>query len=207
MPDHVSLVAAELGVGSQQVLATVELLNEGATVPFISRYRKEATGSLDEVAVAGIRDRMAQLAELDRRRDTILASLRERELLDEELQARIGAAGTLTVLEDIYLPYRPKRRTRAMVARERGLEPLAKSLMDQREGQIDVTEFIDPAGGVEDRDAALAGARDIIAEEVSESPEVRSELRSLFSQGAVLSSSVVKKKQDEEAKKAAEAKE
>ena len=200
MPDHASQVAAELGVTSRQVQATVELLSGGATVPFISRYRKEATGSLDEVAVTGIRDRMGQLAELDKRRGTILASLVERDLLDEDLSARVRGAETLAVLEDIYLPYRPKRRTRAMVARERGLEPLAKRFMAQDGGPIDVSSFIDPAAGVEDRDAALSGARDILAEEVSETPEVRGELRELFSQRAFLSSTVIKKKKDEAAK-------
>ena len=125
------VVAAELGVRPAQVDAVARLLDDGGTVPFISRYRKEATGSLDEVAVATIRDRLAQLAELDKRRGAIVSSLTERELLTDELAAALQAAATLSVLEDIYLPYRPKRRTRATIARERGLEPLARRLFAQ----------------------------------------------------------------------------
>jgi len=198
--DHASEVAKELGATVQQIRATSELLASGATVPFIARYRKEATGSLDEVAVAVVRDRLAQLTELDKRRDSILASLSKRGLLDDELRRRVGSAETLPALEDIYLPHRPKRRTRAMVARELGLEPLAKALLAQADGRIDVAAFVDPGGGVEDRDAALTGARDIIAEDVSEDPEVRLELRGLFAQRALLVSTVVKKKQAEAAK-------
>ena len=195
VPDHASVVARELGVAVQQVRATCELLTGGATVPFIARYRKESTGSLDEVAVAAVRDRMAHLAEFDKRRDAILASLSKRGLLDDELRRLVSSAETLPALEDIYLPHRPKRRTRAMVARECGLEPLAKALLQQTGQRIDVVAFVDPGRGVEDRDAALAGARDIIAEDVSENPEVRLELRGLFTQRALLVSTVVKKKQ------------
>jgi len=169
-------------------------------VPFIARYRKEATGSLDEVAVAVVRNRMAQLAELDKRRDSILASLSERGLLDNDLRRLVAGAESLPALEDVYLPHRPKRRTRAGVARERGLEPLAKALLAQTGSRIDVSPFVDPEKGIEDRDAALAGARDIIAEDVSENPKVRGELRSLFAQRALLASTVVKKKQAEAAK-------
>jgi uncharacterized protein len=197
---HATVVAQELDVTVQQIQATYELLAGGATVPFIARYRKEATGSLDEVAVAAVRDRMAQLAELDKRRDSILASLSERGLLDPELRRRVEGAETLPALEDVYLPHRPKRRTRGMVAREQGLEPLAKALLAQTGHRIDVAVFVDPGRGVEDRDAALAGARDIIAEDISEDPEVRSELRQLFAQRALLASTVVKKKQAEAAK-------
>ncbi len=194
------MVAQELGAAVQQVRATSELLTSGATVPFIARYRKEATGSLDEVAVAAVRDRMAQLAELDKRRDSILDSLLERGLLDDELRRRVVGAETLPALEDVYLPHRPKRRTRAMVARERGLEPLAKALWAQTGEWIDVAVFVDLEHEVEDRDAALAGARDIIAEDVSEDPEVRRDLRHLFTQRALLVSTVVKKKQAEASK-------
>ncbi len=200
MSDHASAVARELGVTVQQVQATSELLAGGATVPFIARYRKEATGSLDEVLVAAVRDRMAQLAELDKRRDTILASLSERGLLDDELRRRVAGAETLPALEDIYLPHRPKRRTRAMAAREQGLEPLAKALLAQTGERIDVGVFVDSERGVADGDAALAGARDIIAEDVSEDPEVRRELRQLFAHRALLASTVVKKKEAEAAK-------
>lgn len=200
MSDHISTIANELGARVEQVRATSELLANGATVPFIARYRKEATGSLDEVAVAVVRDRMAQLAELDKRRDAILTSLSERGLLDDELRGRVDGAETLPALEDIYLPHRPKRRTRAMVARERGLEPLAKALLAQTGQRIDAALFVDPEREVEDEEAALAGARDIIAEDVSEDSDVRRDLRQLFAQRALLVSTVVKKKQVEAAK-------
>jgi len=198
--DHISVVARELGITVQQVQATSDLLTGGATVPFIARYRKEATGSLDEVAVAAVRNRMAQLAELDKRRDSILASLSERGLVDDDLRHLVVGAESLQALEDVYLPHRPKRRTRAGVAREQGLEPLAKALLAQTGSRIDVSPFVDPEKGIENRDAALAGARDIIAEDVSEDPKVRGELRYLFAQRALLASTVVKKKQAEAAK-------
>jgi protein Tex len=191
--DGAAAVARELGASVQQVRATAELLADGATVPFIARYRKEATGSLDEVAVAAVRDRLAQLAEMDKRREAILASLLERGLLDDDLRRRVAGADSLPALEDVYLPYRPKRRTRAMVAREAGLEPLAKALLAQTGAPVDLAAFEDP-------EAALAGARDIIAEDVSEDPEVRLELRALFARRASLVSTVVKKKESEAAK-------
>lgn len=185
--DYASTVARELGVHANQVRAVAELLSAGATVPFIARYRKEATGSLDELAVTAVRDRLARLGELDKRREAILSSLSERDLLDDDLRRRIEGADTLQALEDVYLPYRPKRRTRAMAAREAGLEPLAGALVAQTGERIDLSAF-------EDREEALAGARDIIAEDVSENPGVRSELRELFRKKATLASSVVKKK-------------
>ncbi len=200
MSDHTTQVARELNLGTDQVRAVAGLLAGGATIPFIARYRKEATGSLDEVAVAAVRDRVAQLEEIDKRRATIVESLRERGLLSGELSARLAAATSLAVLEDIYLPLRPKRRTRATVARERGLEPLADLLWAQSGGPIDVSRYVDPATGVEDGDQALAGARDILAERVSEDPRVRSELRDLFTRRAVLTSKVVKKKRDDASK-------
>jgi uncharacterized protein len=200
MSNHSSVVAEELGVSVPQVQATAELLAGGATVPFIARYRKEITGSLDEVAVAAVRDRMAQLAELDKRRDSILGSLQERGILDAELRVRVMAAENLPTLEDIYLPHRPKRRTRGMAAKERGLDGLAQTLLAQTGERIDATSFVDPDNGVEDREGALAGARDIIAEAVSEDADLRSELRILFAQRAVLSSSLIKKKEAEAAK-------
>ena len=128
---HYQQIAAELSIDKTQVSATAILLGEGGTVPFIARYRKEVTGTLDEVQITAIRDRLAQLAELDKRREAILKSLAERELLTDELKGRLAAAETLTVLEDIYLPFRPKRRTRATAAREKGLEPLAQRIFAQ----------------------------------------------------------------------------
>ena len=200
MSDHSAAVARELGVSVEQVGATRELLDGGATVPFIARYRKEATGSLDEVQVTAVRDRVAQLVELDKRRAAILASLSERGLLDEALERSVNAAVSLTILEDIYLPHRPKRRTRAMAARELGLEPLAQALLAQTGARIDIDPYVDPGKGIADRDAALAGARDIIAEDVSEDAAVRQELRELFARKATLASSVVKKKETEASK-------
>jgi uncharacterized protein len=192
-PDHASRIARELGARAEQVRATVELLTGGATVPFIARYRKEATGSLDEVAIAAIRDRTAQLAELDKRRAAILDSLEERDILDTDLRGRVLAAEDLATLEDVYLPFRPKRRTRGMAAREAGLEPLARDLLAQTGARIDVGAY-----GAEEE--ALAGARDIIAEDVSEDAALRGELRALFAGRALLTSSVVKKRQAEATK-------
>jgi uncharacterized protein len=164
MEQHFILtVARELGITAQQVAATAQLLADGGTVPFISRYRKEVTGSLDEVAITAIRDRLEQLKELYARRDSILESLKERGLLTDELEAKLMAALTMTELEDIYLPYRPKRRTRAMIAREKGLEPLALLILEQKDTtdpQAAAAEFINAEKGVENADQALAGARE-----------------------------------------------
>jgi uncharacterized protein len=199
---HVTKIAAELSLRQTQVAATARLLSEGATVPFISRYRKEATDSLDEVAVTAIRDRLTQLAELDERRGAILQSLTERELLTDELKEQLEAAETLAVLEDIYLPYRPKRRTRAMIAREKGLEPLAELLFAQGDDDIlaAAAEYVDAEKGVETVEDALAGARDIIAEQVNEDTDTRAVMRELFMQKATLRSKVVADKEEEAAK-------
>ncbi|MDY7033445.1 MAG: Tex-like N-terminal domain-containing protein [Thermodesulfobacteriota bacterium] len=190
---HVQKIAEELDLAPYQVKSTAELLEEGGTVPFIARYRKEVTGSLDEVAVTNIRDRLTQLAELDKRREAILKSLVEREQLTDELKEKIDGAETLTVLEDIYLPYRPKRRTRATVAKEKGLEPLAALLFEQN--KIDVTEeaaaFVDEEKGVESSEDALAGARDIIAEWVNEDQEARAQMRALFAEKGIFKSRVL----------------
>jgi protein Tex len=162
---HYLKIATELSISIKQVQATVQLLDEGATVPFISRYRKEVTGSLDEVAVAAIRDRMEQLRELDKRREAILKSIREQEKLSPELEAQIQAAETMAVLEDIYLPYKPKRRTKATIAREKGLEPLATRLFEQQgfDVRAEASQYISEEKEVKDTEEALAGARDIIA--------------------------------------------
>ncbi|MBU1050044.1 helix-hairpin-helix domain-containing protein, partial [Candidatus Bipolaricaulota bacterium] len=197
---HYGQIAQEFGFSSRQVQATAELLEDGSTVPFISRYRKERTGSLDEVAIAAIRDRLHQLRQLNERRHAILSSLQERELLTPDLQDAIDRAETLPELEDIYLPYRPKRRTRAMIAREKGLEPLADCLMKQDSSfdpLAEASSFIDPEKGVEDADAALAGARDILAEIVNESSEARAEIRTLFEKTGTLRASVIKGKETE----------
>jgi len=201
MPQDVAQrIASELVIDPRQVAAVASLLSEGATVPFISRYRKERTGSLDEVAIAAIRDRLKQLQALDERRSAILDSLSERDLLTDELRAAIQAAESLTVLEDLYLPYRPKRRTRAMIARERGLEPLAQRLLEQAPGFDPLAEaagYIDPENDVPDADTALAGARDILAETVNETAEARAEVRRLFETKGTVATTVIEGKEAE----------
>ena len=186
----------------KQVEAVLDLLSQGATIPFIARYRKEATDSLDEVAVADIRDRSTQLEELDRRREVILKSLREQEKLTEDLAAKIQGAETLAVLEDIYLPYKPKRRTRASIARERGLEPLADVLFQQEDLDplIVAAPFVDFEKEIETVEDALAGARDIIAEWITENQEARALVRSLFLQKGLVISKVDTSKEEEGAK-------
>ena len=195
-------IARELHLVQNQVLATAALLDDGATVPFIARYRKEATASLDEVAITSIRDRLAQLRELRDRREAILASLEERGLLTEELRKAVLSAESMAALEDIYLPYRPKRRTRATIAREKGLEPLALQIWDQREFDVDVAAvaYVDPESGVENVEDALAGVRDIIAEWVSEDTTARREMRRLFWSQGTFSSKVISGRDSEAAK-------
>jgi protein Tex len=197
---HVTKIASELSLRPRQVEATAELLEGGATIPFIARYRKEATGSLDEIALTAIRDRLKQLEELDARRQAIIKSLEERGHLTEELKTSIMQAETMAVLEDIYLPYRPKRRTRATIAREKGLEPLAELILAQDPAAEPATEaqaFVDESKGVESVEAALAGARDIIAERVSENQAGRSRIRDLFFKKGFFQTKVVPGKETE----------
>ena len=180
---HDHLIAKELKITAKQVTATVALLDDGATVPFLARYRKEVTGGLDEVAITAIRDRVAQLRELDKRRAAILASLEEQGKLTDDLKAQIEDAATMTELEDRYLPYRPKRRTKAMIAKERGLEPLAHRLWAQEASldvQAEAAKFLNPEHGVETEDEALAGARDIMAEWINEDSTARADMRVLY---------------------------
>ena len=196
--DHAALVASSLHLRQEQVEAVATLFEEGCTLPFIARYRKERTGSLDEVDLAAIRDRLETLGELDRRRDAVRASLEERELLSPELRRALDAARSLTEVEDLYLPYRPKRRTRASMARERGLEPLADLLWAQK-GLLPLEAahpFIDAEKGVATEDDALDGAGDILAERVSESLEARRALRRLFAQKGILAARVVPGKEE-----------
>ncbi|MEL6558130.1 MAG: Tex family protein [Bacteroidota bacterium] len=196
---HFLAIAGELSISSRQVQATVELLDEGGTVPFISRYRKEVTGSLDEVAIAAIRDRIEQLRELDKRKEFVLKTIKEQEKLTPELEKAIKEAETLTKVEDLYLPYKPKRKTRATQAKEKGLEPLAIEILKQ--GNISVEEFaeqfISKEKGVETIEEALKGARDIIAEQINEDSEIREELRELFLNTAVITSKVLTGKEEE----------
>lgn len=196
---HISLIATEHNVPVSGVAAVVALLDEGATVPFISRYRKEQTGSLDEVAVAYIKDRIGKLRDLDKRREAILKSIDEQGKLTDALKKKIEAALTMTELEDIYLPYKPKRKTRGSMAKEKGLEPLAKAIFDQGLGDPEelALKYIDEEKGVKDVEEALQGARDVIAEWVSEDAEVRAGLRRLFLDKAVIKSTVMKGKEQE----------
>ncbi|MBN1635316.1 MAG: RNA-binding transcriptional accessory protein [Deltaproteobacteria bacterium] len=186
-------IADELGITAQQVGTVSALLADGATVPFIARYRKEKTGSLDEVLIGAIRERLAELEALDARRDSIIKSLTERDVLTDELSDALAAAQTLAELEDIYLPYRPKRKTRASVAREKGLEPLATLLFSQEDGIDPIEEaaaFIEPGKKVETVEDSLAGARDIIAEWIGEDAEIRAAMRTLFEKDAFIKSEV-----------------
>jgi uncharacterized protein len=191
-------VAGEMSLSASQVVAVAQLVLDGATVPFIARYRKEATGSLDEVAVAAIRDRLEELSELDKRREAILSSLDERGLLTAELKAALEKAPDKARLEDVYLPYRPKRRTRAAMARERGLEPLAQAIMAQqgREPKVLAQPFVDSGKEVPDVESALAGARDIMAEDMAENPRLRATVRDLYFRRGRFMSKVVKGKEE-----------
>ena len=198
MADYTGRIAQELKLPVSGVSAVAELLAEGCTVPFIARYRKEKTGSLDEVAITAIRDGLARVEELEKRREAIIGSLTERGVLTEELKKTIDAASTMTALEDAYLPYRPKRRTRALIAREAGLEPLAKALMDQTgcNPAEAALPFVNPEKGVENAETALAGARDIIAENISEDSAARRDMRVIFVRFGKCVSSVNEKKKD-----------
>jgi uncharacterized protein len=200
---HILKIAGELKVQPRQVTATAKLFADGATVPFIARYRKEATGSLDEVAITSIRERLLSLAELDQRREAILKSLTGRNLLTDELKAAIAGAETLTALEDVFQPYRPKRRTRATIAKELGLEPLADLLFNQQSMANSNTEahaYVNAEKGVADVAAALAGARDILAERISDDARARTKLRELFWSKAVVKSKVAFEKEEAAAK-------
>ena len=195
-------ISLELQLTQGQVQATIGLLDDGATVPFIARYRKEVTASLDEVAITSIRDRLSQLREFWDRREAILASLEERGLLTEELRKAVLSAENMATLEDVYLPYRPKRRTRATIAREKGLEPLALHVWDQEDFDVNLAavEYVNPELGVEKVEDALGGARDIIAEWVSEDTTARGEVRKLFWSQGTFSSKVVSGKDSKAAK-------
>lgn len=200
--NHFLIVAEELQIKVKQVTDTIELLDEGATVPFISRYRKEVTGSLDEVQVAAIRDRMQQLRELDKRREAVLKSIQEQGKLTEELEKKIQAAETMAVLEDLYLPYKPKRRTKATIAKEKGLEPLADLIFtqDSIDLEAEASKYISEEKEVVSVDEALQGARDIIAERVNEHVELRKKMRDLFINEGTFTCKVIPGKEEEAAK-------
>ncbi|MCM2285215.1 MAG: RNA-binding transcriptional accessory protein [Desulfobacula sp.] len=200
--ETITIISRELNLSPENVSSVVKLLEEGATLPFIARYRKERTGSLDEVAIGLIRDRMDQLKTLDERKTAILKSLTERSLLTRELQAEIEAAATLTGLEDVYEKYRPKKRTRAQDAREKGLEPLAGFLLKQsgQDPLLEAESYVSPEKGVDSAQDALAGARDILAETMNEDADIRAKIRNLFIHTAMIQSSAKKGKEEEGAK-------
>ena len=190
------LIANSLGIGEKYVAATLSLLEEGCTIPFIARYRKERTGSLDEVQIAAISDRYEKLLEIQKRKETITKTINDLDKMTPQLQERIDKCWDATELEDIYLPYKPKRRTRAQVAREQGLEPLALLLMKQREHDPERAAERFLKGDIKTVEDALKGAQDIVAEAVSEDERTRQQLRNAFQRQAVITSKVVKAKAD-----------
>jgi uncharacterized protein len=191
------LIANKLGIEEKQAGNTLALLEEGATIPFISRYRKERTGGLDEVKISDIADEYKRLTEIEKRKETILSTIDEQGLLTDELKEQIDATWSAVELEDIYLPFKPKRRTRSQIAREKGLEPLAKMLMSQRRDDPDMAAERFLTDEVEDVESALAGARDIIAEWVNENTTARNIVRSVFEREAIITSRVIKGKEEE----------
>ena len=190
------LIASALNLQERAVANTLALLEEGCTIPFISRYRKERTGGLDEVQIAAISDRFDKLQEIQKRKDTIIKTITDLEKMTPELKKRIDDCWETSELEDIYLPYKPKRRTRAQVAREQGLEPLAQLLLLQRERDPERAAERYVKGDVKDTESAIKGAQDIIAETVSEDERSRQQIRNAFSRQAIISSKVVKAKAD-----------
>ncbi|MDX1989028.1 MAG: Tex family protein [Candidatus Obscuribacter sp.] len=198
-PNYAAAISKELNISVGQVSATLALLDEDCTVPFIARYRKEATGLLDEVAITNIRDLRERLAQLDKRRDAMLKSLQERQLLTDELQAKLAAATNLNDLEDIYLPFKPKRKTRASVAREKGLESLALDIFNYRIKDVKqaAQSYVDKEKGVESIEQAIDGAKDIMAEWMSEHPQARKQLRAYWLKEAVITSKLAKGKEEE----------
>ena len=199
MTDYAQIIATRLQLGMQQVSRTIALLEGGATIPFIARYRKEATGSLNEVQIAAIRDTLLKLKEVDARREAIVESIDKQGNLTDELRQQLEKATSLQELEDLYLPFKPRRRTRATIAREKGLEPLADRLVRQADMPVAdlAREFVSDEKGVASADEALAGARDIIAERGSENIGTRNVVRNIFRRKAHLSSAVVKGKESE----------
>lgn len=199
MEEFSQMIAAELKLPAHRIANTLKLLQGGATIPFISRYRKEATGGLDEVQIGDIQTRYEKLCELSKRKETVISTIEEQGKLTPELKARISACWNATELEDIYLPFKPKRKTRAEAARAKGLEPLALLLMMQKENNLaaKVRNFV--KGEVKDEEDALKGARDILAEQISEDERSRNLMRNQFQRQAIIQSKVVKGKEAEEA--------
>ena len=193
---YTKVLSAELNVDQGFIQNTINLLESGATIPFIARYRKEMTGSMDEVVIAQVRDRLSQLKDLDSRRAAIIKSLTEQEKLTPELESSVANAATMAELEDIYLPYKPKRKTRASMAREKGLGPLADIIFCQRYDDVDhrAEKFADPEKGVNSVEEAIQGASDIIAETINEDAYARKRIRHLFEKESLISSKVQKGK-------------
>lgn len=198
MNNNYQIIAKRLMLPEKQVENTILLLNEGCTIPFIARYRKERTGSLDEVQIAAISEQYAKMQELTKRKDTICKTIEEQGKLTADLKRKIEATWDATELEDIYLPFKPKRRTKAQIARENGLEPLATILLLQREQQPEAVAKRFLKGDIKSVDEALAGAKDIIAETISEDETVRQQVRSVFRREAIITSKAVKSKREEE---------
>ncbi len=198
--EYITKISSKLGLHDWQVKNTIGLLEYGATIPFISRYRKEVTGSLNEVQIAEIQTQLQKIIEIDERRDFILQTIENQEKLTPELKEKILSAETLTELEDLYLPYKPKRKTRAVKARELGLEPLAEELLKCSNNDIDLLAEQFLTDDVPDIETALQGARDIIAEKINEDIDARNAIRHIFEKEAVLSTKLVKGKADEGAK-------
>ena len=194
------MISSALNIAVKQISSTLSLLNDGATIPFISRYRKESTGGLDEVQIGNIKELYDKLCELKKRKETILSTIKEQGKLTPELAKRIEVSWDGTELEDIYLPYKPKRKTRAEVARQKGLEPLATLLLQQRDNDVTTKAEAFVKGDVKDVEDALKGARDIIAEQVNEDERARNQVRNLFNRQAVITAKIVKGKEEEAAK-------
>lgn len=200
MEKHIQLIAQELSLSERKVQNTVGLLKEGATIPFISRYRKEVTGSLDEVQVGAIKSALKKLEELESRRQTILSAIEEQGKLSPELKARIEATYDPTELEDLYLPYKKKRKTKATVAREKGLEPLANTIFEQNNQDVETLALKYLNDDVPDIEEALQGARDIIAERINEDEQARNRIRHAFKRDATIRSKIARNKEEEGAK-------
>ncbi|MEA4976345.1 MAG: Tex family protein [Paludibacter sp.] len=196
-PVFVSLLTDSLQISAKQIINTIQLLEDGATIPFISRYRKEMTGELDEVQIGAIKDQYDKLLEIEKRKETILKTIEEQEKLTPEIRNRIEACWNATELEDIYLPYKPKRRTRAEIARENGLEPLARMIMKQNADNLDYLAKLYLKDKIKTIDDALNGASDIIAEWINESEKARNVIRRIFTYEAIISSKIIKGKEED----------
>ena len=198
----IQTISQETDFPEKQVAAVIELLDQGCTIPFMGRYRKEKTGSLDEVALAGIRDRVSGLKTLAARKEAIIKSLKERNLFTKSLGNAIERASSMAGLEDLYEQYRPKKRTRASMAKEKGLEPLARWILNcpEKDPEAEAGKYIDPDRKIASAAEALAGARDIIAEMINDDPRVRGDIRELFFRSALITSTVKKGKKEEGSK-------